>query len=78
MSDVDRLTLSVSEAAAVLGISRTSAYECVRSGELRAIRLGRRLVVPRVAIEELLTGTTPNPSPMASADDVVTPPWVES
>jgi excisionase family DNA binding protein len=41
----------------MLGISRSSAYECVRRGELRALRLGRRLVVPRSALEELLGGT---------------------
>ena len=46
-SDVLSMTLTVSEAAGILGISRSSAYECVRRGELRAIRLGRRLVVPR-------------------------------
>jgi excisionase family DNA binding protein len=53
---VDRWTVTVEEAAQMLGISRSSAYECVRRGELRALRLGRRLVVPRVAIEELLGG----------------------
>ncbi len=41
----------------MLGISRSSAYECVRRGELRALRLGRRLVVPRSVLEELLGGT---------------------
>ncbi len=50
------MTMTVSEAARVLGISRSSAYECVRRGELRAVRLGRRLVVPRSAVTELLQG----------------------
>lgn len=54
---MDRLTLTVSEAAVVLGVSRSTAYECVRTGELRAVRLGRRLVVPRSAITELLAGS---------------------
>ncbi|MFN7148990.1 MAG: helix-turn-helix domain-containing protein [Microthrixaceae bacterium] len=52
-----RWTVTVEEAAQMLGISRSSAYECVRRGELRALRLGRRLVVPRSALEELLGGT---------------------
>ena len=52
----EALTMTVSEAAKVLGISRSSAYECVRRGELRAVRLGRRLVVPRSAVTELLQG----------------------
>ena len=54
MEQMERRTLSVSEAARVLGISRAHAYDCVRSGELPSITLGRRVVVPRQAIEELL------------------------
>lgn len=62
---MDRWTVTVEEAAQMLGISRSSAYECVRRGELRALRLGRRLVVPRVALEELL-GVTPATAPVPS------------
>ena len=50
----ERLALTVPEAAALLGISRAFAYELVARHELPAVRLGRRLVVPRRAIEELL------------------------
>lgn len=50
---MDRWTVTVEEAAQMLGISRSSAHECVRRGELRALRLGRRLVVPRSALESL-------------------------
>jgi len=52
--DTRRLAVSIEEAAAMLGISRTLAYELVHRRELRAIRLGRRLVVPLVALEELV------------------------
>ena len=51
-----RLTLSIEEAAKVLGISRTLAYELVARRELPAIRLGRRIVVPRRALEALVDG----------------------
>jgi|NGEPerStandDraft_6_1074524.scaffolds.fasta_scaffold91851_2 excisionase family DNA binding protein len=50
----DRLVLTVDEAAYLLDISRGLAYELVARGELPAIRLGRRIVIPRVAMEELL------------------------
>ena len=50
----DRLVLTVDEAACLLNISRGLAYELVARGELPAIRLGRRIVIPRVAMEELL------------------------
>ena len=42
----ERLTMTVDEAAEALGISRSHAYELVRSGDLPSVRLGRRLVVP--------------------------------
>ena len=45
-----RLVVSVTEAAELLGISRGLAYELARSGQLPSLRLGRRLVVPRVAL----------------------------
>ena len=51
-----RRTYTVTEAAAILGISRAKAYDCVRRGELRTLSFGRRIVVPAVVIEELLTG----------------------
>ena len=49
-----RRTYSVPEVAELLGISRSTAYECVRRGEIPALRFGQRLVVPVQAIEELL------------------------
>jgi excisionase family DNA binding protein len=48
------LTLSVEEAAGLLGISRGLAYELVHRGELTAIRLGRRILVPRHVVESLV------------------------
>jgi excisionase family DNA binding protein len=47
-------TMSVTQAAEVLGISRTTAYECVRTGDLPALRLGGRIVVSTQAIDDLL------------------------
>ncbi len=52
----DTLVRTVSEAATLLGISRALAYRLVRKGELRHIRLGRRVVVPYRAIQEMLDG----------------------
>jgi excisionase family DNA binding protein len=54
MDTNERLTLSVNEATEVLGISRAFAYELVARGELPCLRLGRRVVVPRHALEQLL------------------------
>jgi excisionase family DNA binding protein len=53
---MERLTYTVSEVAALVGISRASAYELVHAGEIRAVRFGRRIVIPRAVVEELLGG----------------------
>jgi excisionase family DNA binding protein len=49
-----RLTLTITEAAEALGISRSLAYEMAATGSLPTLRFGRRLVVPRVALDRLL------------------------
>lgn len=52
--NTERLVLTVDETAYLLSISRAFAYELVASGELPATRLGRRILIPRVVLEELL------------------------
>lgn len=52
----DKLTYSVEEAGQLLGISRNSAFEAARRGDLPTIRIGRRLLVPKAALERLLVG----------------------
>ena len=49
-----RLTLTVEDAAELLGLSRAFAYESVRRGEIPSIRIGRRILVPKAALERLL------------------------
>jgi excisionase family DNA binding protein len=50
-----RLTWTVTEAAQLLGISRASAYEAAHRGELPVRVIGRRMLVPRVALLRLLS-----------------------
>jgi len=50
----DKLTLTVGEAAKVLGIGRNLCYDRVKTGEIPVIKIGRRLLVPRRALEKLL------------------------
>lgn len=49
-----RPTLTVDEAAVVMGIARSSAYDAVRRGEIPSVKVGRRLLVPTAAIRRLL------------------------
>lgn len=58
-----RGTLTIEEAAKRLGVSRWLAYEEVRRtgfiGGVPVLRVGRRLLVPRAALERVLSGDAP-------------------
>jgi excisionase family DNA binding protein len=50
-----RLTVTVVEAARLLGISRNLAYELVRTKQLPAVRVGaRRLLIPLSGLKQWL------------------------
>lgn len=51
----DALTISVERAGELLGISRASAYEAVKQGRIPHLRFGRKLVVPRAALERMVS-----------------------
>ena len=54
--DGRRETVSVERAGQIVGISRTAAYAAVARGDLPSLRIGRRVVVPRKALDRLLAG----------------------
>lgn len=58
MQDSERLTYSVAQAAAILGISSDLAYSLAKRGQLPgAIRLGlKRWIVSRSQLERFLEG----------------------
>lgn len=58
MVNDQRLTLTVKEAATMLGISRNLAYELAKRGELPGvIKLGeKRIVVSKIQLERVLQG----------------------
>ena len=69
-SDTPTRTISVEQAAVMLGVSRSVAYEAARRFEatgqgLPVVRIGRRLVVPLGRLEALLGD---QPSPAAGGD----------
>ena len=50
-----RNTFTIEEAGCeILGLSRCSAYAAAKSGSIPTVRVGRRLIVPRLALEKLL------------------------
>ncbi len=59
----ERLTLTVEQAGELLGISRALAYEMARTGRLPTLRFGKRIVVPKKAIETMLESSLANSNP---------------
>lgn len=57
-----RATIGVAEAADLLGIGRSAAYEAARRGQLPTLRLGRRLLVPVPRLLALLGAPDVDPS----------------
>ena len=65
----ERLVYTVAEAGELLGISRAFAYELVARGDLPVICLGRRRLVPKVALLALVGVGTEGDSPAAGIEE---------
>jgi excisionase family DNA binding protein len=52
-----RDTFTVTEVSKILRLSRWAAYAGVKKGDIPAVWIGRRCIVPRRALERLLSGT---------------------
>lgn len=51
---LNRPTVTVPELAALLGVGKNAAYQMVREGQIRVLRVGRRIIIPSSAVRELL------------------------
>jgi excisionase family DNA binding protein len=51
-----RRTYDIEEAARLLGIGRNQGYEAARRGDIPTIKMGKRLLVPKAALDRLLEG----------------------
>ena len=47
------LFLTVEQTAAVLGIGRNTTYDMVRSGRIKSVRLGRKIRIPKSALNSI-------------------------
>ena len=54
---MERQTFTIDEAAVLLGVAPHTAYRAARRGDIPTIRIGGRVLVPRAAMDRLLTGT---------------------
>lgn len=67
-SDSGRAVVTVEEAGRILGIGRSSAFAAVHRGEIPVLRIGRRILVPRAALERMLA-EPPAAAPEADAGE---------
>ena len=51
---MQRMTYTIVEAAQLLGVGKTTLYEAVRLGEIRAVKIRGRMVIARPVLTELL------------------------
>lgn len=52
----EKLVYTVEEAGALLDLGRSGAYDAVRRGDLPTIRIGRRILVPKEALDRMQAG----------------------
>jgi excisionase family DNA binding protein len=50
----DPTVFTVDEVAKLLRIGRISGYQAIQRGDVPSIRIGRRILVPRLALEQML------------------------
>ena len=63
MAEQLRATYTIDEVARILGVGRNLVYRSAENGELArvAIRIGRRVLIPREALHRLLADESPAP-----------------
>lgn len=52
---MEKLVYNISEVADILGISKTFAYTLVKQNKLPAIRIGKRIIVARIRLEQWIS-----------------------
>lgn len=63
----ERATITVEEAAVILGVGRSAAYMAANRGEIPTVRVGRRLICPTAKLRALL-GENEESAPAANRD----------
>ena len=55
---MERLTRSVDETSELLGVHPLTVRKAIARGDLAAVRVGKRVLIPLAAIEAFLSGKT--------------------
>ena len=51
-----RLTLTVQEAADLIGVSKPVIYRLLDTGEIHSVRIGRKILIPQESVADYLRG----------------------
>jgi excisionase family DNA binding protein len=54
LTDSATLTVSVKEAAKILGVSHSTLYEAVKNGSFPCIRVGHRIRISKAALSDMV------------------------
>ena len=57
--DLPKIGYSIREACQVSSLGRTTIYNHIASGRLRATRIGGRTIIPAASLHALITGAEP-------------------
>jgi len=52
---LDKKLMTVKDFMAITGISRSFAYKLIKTGRINSVSLGRKILIPVSAVEQLLT-----------------------
>lgn len=66
---MDKLLLTIPEAAAQLGLGRSKIYQLLGEGILPVVRIGRAVRIPRQALEDLVARLQEEAAAEEGADD---------
>jgi excisionase family DNA binding protein len=55
-NSISRQTYTLEEAAKLLGVGRNQAYDAAKRGQIPVLKIGRRLLVPKAALNRMLSG----------------------
>jgi excisionase family DNA binding protein len=56
---VEKQVYSLKEVQSLLGFGRSAVYAAIHSGEIPSVKIGRRIVVRKTVIDDLLAGVVP-------------------
>ena len=54
MQDNEKLTYNVVEASQILGLSKNATYQACLTGQIPHLKIGKRILIPKVALETML------------------------